>query len=289
MDFSEYQRQTRQTDQRPGAALEDIAVHLLGLLGEAGSVATEYKKKLRDGDAHAWWKPRMREEMGDLLWYLATLANKLELDLDEVANANLEKTRNRWLSSSSDPLDSAFPGRERLPRQGAYDFVATTTVGGRPAAEVWFGDEKIGDRLTDASHVDDGYRFHDIFHLSYAALIGWSPVTRAMLKLKRRSNPTVDENEDGGRAVVIEEAIAILVFAYASQHNYLDGVSRVDQALLDSIQLLSGPTEAGVRSAADWEHAILTAFAVFRKLVVNEGGKVTFDADAGTMTFSPHR
>ena len=46
MEFAEYQKATRATDQRTGAELEDVAVHLLGLVGEAGSVAAEYKKKL---------------------------------------------------------------------------------------------------------------------------------------------------------------------------------------------------------------------------------------------------
>jgi NTP pyrophosphatase (non-canonical NTP hydrolase) len=69
VEFRRYQDVTRGTDQRPANELSDIAVHLLGLAGEAGSVASEYKKYLRDGPAHSWWKARMREELGDVLWY----------------------------------------------------------------------------------------------------------------------------------------------------------------------------------------------------------------------------
>jgi hypothetical protein len=80
---------------------------------------------------------------------------------------------------------------------------------------------QVGDTLTDASFVADGYRFYDVFHLAHAAVLGWSPVSRSLLGRKRRSDPQIDEAEDGGRAIVIEEGIAALVFAYAASHNYL--------------------------------------------------------------------
>ena len=43
--------------------------------------------------------------------------------------------------------------------------------------------EQIGNQLTDNAELDDGYRFHDVFHLAYAAVLRWSPVTRANLKM----------------------------------------------------------------------------------------------------------
>jgi NTP pyrophosphatase (non-canonical NTP hydrolase) len=286
MEIADYQAATKRTDQRPGKELEDIAVHLLGLAGEAGSVAAEYKKKLRDQDAHSTWKARMREEMGDVLWYLATLANKLDLDLDEVAQSNLHKTTNRWLPTEADQLDADFPAEEQLPRVGQYEFVPSVNNSGRPTVQVCFDARWVGDPLTDASHVDDGYRFHDVFHLAHAVVLGWSPVTRALLSRKRRSNDQIDEAEDGGRAVVIEEGVAALVFAYASTHNYLEGVTRLDQQLLDTIDMLVGGTEVSVRSAADWEAAILSGYEMFRELRRHDGGTVHFDADARSLVFS---
>src|SRR3954462_7754376 len=97
MQFSDYQRRIRDTDQRRGTALQDMTVHLLGLAGEAGSVASAYKKYIRDGAADTAFKLRMREEIGDVLWYLAAITNHLGLNLDEIAVTNLEKTRGRWL------------------------------------------------------------------------------------------------------------------------------------------------------------------------------------------------
>ena len=46
----------------------------------------------------------------------------------------------------------------------------------------------------------DGYRYHDIFHIANAVFLGWSPVVRALLRCKRKSQPHIDENEDGARA-----------------------------------------------------------------------------------------
>ena len=287
MEFAEYQKAARATDQRPGVELEDVAVHLLGLAGEAGSVASEYKKRLRDQAAHPMWKARMREELGDVLWYLSALATKFELTLEDIARSNLEKTRNRWLLTSGDQLDSAYPDQEQLPRSGTYEFTATTNHDGRAAVQVYLDGVEVGDLLTDSAFVDDGYRFHDVFHLAYATVLGWSPVTRALLGRKRRSNPAVDENEDGGRAIVVEEGVAAIAFAYAASHNNLDGVDRLDHDLLEEIRRVVALTEVGVRSAADWELAILRGFEMFRHLVANDGGSVTFDADARSLTYTP--
>ena len=288
MEFSEYQRRARSTDQRPGGQPEDVVVHLLGLAGEAGSVAAEYKKHLRDGEAHAWWKTRMREELGDTLWYLAAICNQLGLDLDEVAAANLEKTRDRWVVGGTEALDERWPETERLPRTGTYELRPVVGQAGRTVVELYFDGVLAGDALTDASVIEDGYRYHDVFHLTYAVLLGWSPVTRALLGRKRRSDPMVDENQDGGRAVVIEEGIAALVFGYATQHKMLEGVNRVDQKLLDTIAMVTGPLDVQVRSAGDWERAIVRGFDLFRDLAAHDGGFIDFDADAGTLTFRPH-
>jgi hypothetical protein len=82
----------------------------------------------------------------------------------------------------------------------------------------------MGQELDDNVHEADGYRFHDVFHLACAAVLGWSPVTRRNLKRKRRSVDAMDRNEDGGRATVVEEGISALVFAYALDHNRMQSV-----------------------------------------------------------------
>lgn len=287
MEFSDYQRSIRETDQRPGKKLEDMTVHLLGLAGEAGSVASAYKKYIRDGAADIAFKLRMREEIGDVLWYLATITDHLDLNLNEVAMTNLDKTRGRWLLGDSDPYDGANPERERLPRQGTYEFVPGVNDEGRQTSTVLFDGEVLGAKLTDNALTDDGYRFHDTFHLAYATVLGWSPVTRALMKRKRKSDPDIDESEDGGRAIVIEEGVAAFAFAYAARHEFLDGVTRLDQQFLDSIVLMTHGLEVGSRKHADFELAIIQGFKVFRPLHENNGGYVDFDADARELTYRP--
>ncbi|GAA1021367.1 hypothetical protein Aple_060280 [Acrocarpospora pleiomorpha] len=287
MRFREYQIAALQTDQRRGTDISDMAVHLLGMLGEAGSVATEYKKLLRDGAAHTTWKARIREELGDVLWYVSALTSKLDLDLEDVARANLEKTMDRWLRTSSEPLDDGYPEHERLPRVGRFEFVPSVNMVGRPTVRVRHDGRWAGDPLTDSSQVDDGYRFHDVFHLAYATVLGWSPVTRKLLDRKRRSNPRIDEAEDGGRAIVIEEGISAMVFAYAANHNYLDEVTRLDFPLLDAIKNLTAPLEVGIRTAAEWEQAILLGFAAWRQLRDRNGGTVTLAASVPSLTVTP--
>jgi len=50
-------------------------------------------------------------------------------------------------------------------------------------------------------------------------------VLRKLLGRKRRSVPKVDEVEDGGRAWVIDEAIAAAVYEYAERHGFLEGAT----------------------------------------------------------------
>ncbi|TQM57854.1 nucleoside triphosphate pyrophosphohydrolase family protein [Humibacillus xanthopallidus] len=288
MDLRDFQQKALGTDQRDRADGEDaLVVHLLGLAGEAGSVASEYKKHLRDGEAHAFWKARMRLELGDVLWYVAAVANDLGLDLNEIATANLEKTKARWQLTTCDQLDANYPPGERLPRRGVVDLVVGQRDDGSDVVRMMVDGVQIGSDLTDASAVDDGYRYHDVFHLAFATLLGWSPVTRALMGRKRRSNPVVDEQEDGGRAVAIEEGLSAAVFAYAAQHDYLEGVERLDQSLLLQVEQLTGQMEVGVRTPAQWEHAILTAFTVWRRVRAAGRGRIVFDADAGTFKFEP--
>jgi len=92
MDFQEYQQRAVETDQVP----TNTVVPLLGLAGEAGELLSEYKKYLRDGDAHRLFKERVAEELGDLLWYISNVASKFELSLDDIATGNLDKTKDRW-------------------------------------------------------------------------------------------------------------------------------------------------------------------------------------------------
>src|ERR1700733_4604041 len=76
LTLREYQRQAMRTNRVRGEDLTSIMVPLLGLAGEAGSLLTEYKKWLREGDSYQIFKERVAEELGDILWYVANIASK---------------------------------------------------------------------------------------------------------------------------------------------------------------------------------------------------------------------
>lgn len=86
--FSEYQKETRQTAiYPPEKALEYLC---LGLASEAGEVAGKMKKVIRD-TPNEFPKKEMISELGDVLWYLARLADELGVDLSDVAQGNINK------------------------------------------------------------------------------------------------------------------------------------------------------------------------------------------------------
>ena len=295
MDFRNYQQQALKTDQVPSGIENDKIVPLLGLVGEAGSLLTEYKKHLRDGDAHKLFNKGIAEELGDLLWYVANVASKFDLDLQEIAEGNLKKCLDRW--SWKDSLragtqtrccfwDKNFPENERLPRQFEVEIIEDNEKNS-VRMEAFIDGQKIefGDELTDNSYKDDGYRYHDVFHLSYLTVLGWSPVIRKLLKRKRRSNSLIDQVEDGGRAGVIEEGISALVFSYAKNHHFLEGVTEIDYELLKTIKNMTINLEVSQCSLGEWEKAILVGYEVWRQVNKNKGGKVVVDINNQSLTY----
>lgn len=98
MQFQDYQQRAMQTDLYPNApALHALIVRALGLISEAGEVAALLKRVYRDRDG-LWLeadKEKLQAELGDVLWYLATIAHAAGLDLEGVAVANLAKLARR--------------------------------------------------------------------------------------------------------------------------------------------------------------------------------------------------
>ena len=271
MELNEYQRLANQTDQQPEdkdlkTDPRSIMVPLLGMAGEVGELLGEHKKWLRDGESYRLFPERVKEELGDVLWYLSNVATKHGLTLEEVADFNLGKTGRRWQPVGTDQatrklFDEDFPPSERLPRQMDISIeensgLAITTIDGA----------KYGDPLTDNRYEDDGYRFHDICHLSYASVLGWSPTMRALMRRKRKSAPEVDEVEDGGRAIVIEEGISAMVFSYAERRNFLEGAEGLNYDLLRTIKDMTSHLEVSARTEGDWERAIMTGFDIWRQV-----------------------
>ena len=102
MNLDEYQaaiegfdtNKTRHYDLRDGLYVEKI----LGLVGEAGELADKYKKIIRDRASQISDTDReeLVKELGDVLWYVATLARYLGVGLGEVATKNVAKLSDRY-------------------------------------------------------------------------------------------------------------------------------------------------------------------------------------------------
>jgi NTP pyrophosphatase (non-canonical NTP hydrolase) len=107
MLISEYQELSRRTATYPGAG-DNIVYPTLGLAGEAGEVAEKVKKLLRDDDGVMSDERReaLAGELGDVLWYVSQVATEAGLDLEEIAQGNLDKLLSRQrrgvLSGSGD-------------------------------------------------------------------------------------------------------------------------------------------------------------------------------------------
>jgi NTP pyrophosphatase (non-canonical NTP hydrolase) len=106
VELSEYQRLSRSTAKYPRH--EALTYPALGLAGEAGEFADHAKKVIRDdgGEVTPQRREAMAKELGDVLWYVAQLASELGLELEQVAQENLDKLRSRMdrgvLSGSGD-------------------------------------------------------------------------------------------------------------------------------------------------------------------------------------------
>ena len=93
LDFATYQKRALTTAVYHGRGEGNFTYPALGLAGETGEVCEKLKKAIRDDGGKV--SPERREllakELGDVLWYLATLSTELGLDLEAVAAGNLAK------------------------------------------------------------------------------------------------------------------------------------------------------------------------------------------------------
>lgn len=90
MDLREYQLKAVSFAMYP--ATHKVLYPTLGLCGEAGEVAEKVKKQVRDG---VFNRHETAKELGDVLWYLANVANDIGYGLEEIATMNIEKLSSR--------------------------------------------------------------------------------------------------------------------------------------------------------------------------------------------------
>jgi NTP pyrophosphatase (non-canonical NTP hydrolase) len=368
MTVADYAAQALMTDQRSDSG--SLTFPLLGLFGETGSLLSEVKKKQRDRASYIGYAEAVVEELGDVLWYLTTVAARGGLSLDAImttaisgefssgqapltfaslqpaimatpaeptaafentllrlagevgllvadqeasrladrtiladrleaitrtliqaaneagvtieaaAVKNLAKIFDRWPRERvyPKPFDCEAESEERLPRD-LYIDIFERQVRGQTYVFQRCNGINIGDRLTDNAMRPDDYRFHDVFHYAYVAVLTWSPVIRALFRLKRKSAPKIDEAQDGARAILIEEGITTWIFGHAMNLNLFADMKPGDLpfGLLKHVRQFVAGYEVDQCPLWMWEEAILQGYAAFRFLREHRRGRLHID------------
>lgn len=97
MTFDEYQTQAMTTNLAKSDQFKELMQQVLGLGDEAGGVLALFKKWIRDDNADITKldKTKVAKELGDILWYIAVVAQYLDISLDTIATLNVEKLKSR--------------------------------------------------------------------------------------------------------------------------------------------------------------------------------------------------
>ena len=94
MTGNEYQH-LAMTTLNPALSKQDVLINsVMGLCGESGEAIDIVKKHLHQG--HPLDREKLIKELGDIAWYLAEAAHALDVDLDDVLEANIAKLRARY-------------------------------------------------------------------------------------------------------------------------------------------------------------------------------------------------
>lgn len=256
---------------------------VIALAGQAGLLLNEFSQG-RIGNSSDLLAAHLAKVLGALS-HAAAVAN---IGIREAAEKNIRKINSRWPRTRhyASLFDEEFGEQEQLPRKIEMHIVETRVAGRTCVIQLCNGVE-IGSRLTDNKVVEDDYRFHDVFHLANAAILGWSPCLRALFKVKRKSRPDIDETQDGARAILIEEGLSTLIFHHALRLNYFSSIKSLDYSLLKAIQDFVTGYEVDQCPLWQWEQAILKGFEVFRQLQTHRRGVVTADLVKRSIAFKP--
>lgn len=94
MNFYEYQELSTRTLNTGINKILNASNLAMGLAGEAGETVDYLKKIYYHG--HDLSKEKLRDELGDVLWYISSLAYIHDIDLIDVAECNVEKLKKRY-------------------------------------------------------------------------------------------------------------------------------------------------------------------------------------------------
>lgn len=266
-------------------ATEIVEQRLIALAGKVGLLVEDFASGRIVSNRDV-----LSADLVEIFRALLVAADDADVSLEDAARRNIAKTLSRWPTVQEwGPLfDESFDTDEQLPRRIEIVF-KEKNIGGRTYVVQQCQGVTIGDRLTDNRSEPDDYRFHDVFHLAYAAILGWSPTLRAIFKVKRKSRSEIDENEDGARARLIEEGVSAWIFNHAMRNQHFRSVSSIDYGVLKAVREFVRGYEVESRPLWQWERAILEGFRVFRELRTHRGGTVIADLSSHSISFEPPR
>lgn len=318
MEFDEYQT-TAAVSNALAHHDADSALNaaLFGLGSETGSLFDIQKKLLTDGLDSDVGKERARQELGDLLWYVARVSNALGFTLDEIATANLDRVRDMWPQEGDTlaKLKEYDNGKEqeRFPRSLKFRFeefdheegsrklkrAMITLVHADPndfpngPIEVddktrgYAVDAPFGQELTDNSQRDDGYRYHDAIHMAFMACFHWSATMRSLLRIKRKSDDAKDYEEDSARPIFLEEGLAAVLAALSVRRMNFEAEANIDGDVLQAVRACTRDLEVADVPGWAWRKVIVMGFKAMRQLEASGGGYLIANLDERTLTFEP--
>lgn len=293
MRFEDYQNTAFLTARTSEKVLVEVCLTVLSQL-----TATLFRHGLPDIELElnqAIENRPINDILGEIAWHLSALASSYGLSLEEIAQANMKKVSQRYLRTDPTPLhDSNFPEQERFPRR--FEVVVVSTSQSR--SRMYLNGKRLGDDLTDNAYEDDGYRFHDVMHFANVAKLGWSPVLRSLMKLKRKSQPRKDEVEDGARAKIVEEAIIKAIHTegvrlaqlrnpgeqWTKQQLFLNR-AEISNHFIEFIRNFVADLEVEKNKSWEWEDAIVDGYAIFHRLRTERQGTITVDLDKRSIEF----
>lgn len=316
MQFDDYQSAAAKTAQLDLATPTGRMELVFGLMAEVGSLAQVYKMYLREDVALESQRERLVEDIGDVQWYLTMIARSLDIPLGSIIEANLSRIADRYSSPVDGwrpTFDASYPATERFPRrmlfrietvpastadllphvalyvEEATPYVFSNAIGHGGKRTGFVLGEAIGDPVNDNAVVEDGYRYHDAVHIAFMAVLGWSPVMRDLLRIKRKSVPDVDRTEDGARARDLEEALSAILKEFSTSRNGFVREIDVDGAVRDVIRQIVKKLEVAEAPIWLWAKAICQGYLAMNSLRQNEGGWVVADLDAQSVSYSRER
>ena len=94
MTINEYQDLAMRTVNKDLNKDQMLINSVMGLCGESGEAIDIVKKWFAHG--HELDREHLKKELGDIAWYLAEAATALDISLEEVLEANIDKLKKRY-------------------------------------------------------------------------------------------------------------------------------------------------------------------------------------------------